>query len=76
MSQKNLTRKSPRTNTDSYHDCHSGYMWVCEEDRVTLSGGPVFSAAIILAAAESYRRSAADRDWKTTNSNGRAIDLG
>jgi hypothetical protein len=76
MPPKNLVRSNSRINTDFYHDYHSGYMWVCEEDQVILSGGPVFSAAIILAAADSYRISAADRDWKTTNSIGHAIDLG
>ena len=63
----------PILNIDFYHDTQSGYQIVCGEDQVTLPGGHVFSAAIIMAASDSYRRSAVDRGWKTTDTRGREI---
>ncbi len=62
-------------DVDTYSHPVSDSTIICREDEVTLPGGHVFSADIIMSAAHSYRRSAVERGWKTTNGSGRKIAI-
>lgn len=68
-----IAEKPTEEESDFYHDTQSGLTLECRENQIVLPGEHVFSAAIILVAADSYRRSAVQRDWKTTNGCGREI---